>query len=210
MSFNFEWTLEKTKELLPKVANAEDWHNALTEVLPQYEISTLNRAAAFIAQTAHESGGYTTLQENLNYSAQGLRNIFGKYFANDEIAAQYQRQPEKIANRVYANRMGNGDEASGEGFKYRGRGLIQLTGKANYTQCSKDMFDDNTLVENPDILLDPLYALHSACWFWNKNNLNALADAQDMKTLTKRINGGDIGLQDRINHYNHALHVLSS
>ena len=208
MSFDFEWTLDKTKHLIPKASNVEQWHDALVEVLPQYEINTVGRVAAFMAQTAHESGGYTLLQENLNYGAQGLRNIFGKYFADEVTAKLYERQPEKIANRVYSNRMGNGTEASGDGWKYRGRGLIQLTGRANYTQCSKDMFDDTTLVDNPDILLDPMYAIHSACWFWNKNGLNAYADSQDIKTMTKRINGGDIGLADRINHYNHAIEIL--
>lgn len=208
MSFDFEWTLEKTQQLIPRANGIEQWHDALVEILPQYEINDVARVAAFMAQTAHESGGYTLVEENLNYGAKGLRGIFGKYFPDDATAAAYERQPEKIANRVYSNRMGNGDEASGEGWKYRGRGLIQLTGKANYTACSKDMFDDNTLVDNPDILLDPTYAIHSACWFWNKNGLNALADAQDIKTMTKKINGGFIGLEDRIHHYNHAVEVL--
>lgn len=207
MSFDFEWTQEKTQQILPNV-DAAQWHDALLEILPQYEINDIARVAAFLAQTAHESGGYTALQENLNYGAKGLRGIFGKYFPTDELAAAYERQPEKIANRVYANRMGNGDEASGEGWKYRGRGLIQLTGKSNYTQCSQDMFSDTTLVDNPDVLLDPFYAIHSACWFWNKNGLNTQADAQDIKTMTKKINGGFIGLEDRIHHYNHAIDIL--
>lgn len=208
MSFKFDWTLDKTKKILTQADNVAVWHDAIVEALPQYEITTIERAAAFMAQTAHESGQYKVLHENLNYSADGLRRIFGKYFTDDATASAYERKPEKIANRVYANRMGNGDEASGDGYKYRGRGLIQLTGKSNYAQCSKDMFGDDTLLTNPDTLLDPLYAIHSACWFWNKNNLNAIADAGDMKLLTKRINGGDIGLEDRIKHYKHALEVL--
>ena len=124
-------TEDVTKQLLPKVKNLEDWHEQLLEVLPQYEIDTPNRVAAFIAQCGHESAGFTVLQENLNYSADGLKKIFGKYFPTAELAKQYARKPEMIANRVYGNRMGNGDEDSGDGYKYRGRGIIQITGKNN-------------------------------------------------------------------------------
>lgn len=207
-SFDFNFTEEHLKHLLPKVKNISEWYTAIVETLPQYDIYDIGRVAAFIAQCAHESGGFTLVQENLNYSADGLQKIFGKYFPNHEIAAQYARQPEKIANRVYSNRMGNGDEASGDGWKYRGRGLIQLTGKSNYTRCSEAFFDDHTLLDNPDILLQPYYALNSACWFWNANNLNELADTQDLKMMTKKINGGFIGLEDRIAHYNHAVDIL--
>lgn len=209
MSFQFDFTVEKLQQLIPKaIGGVEVWHAGLVEILPQYEINNVARVAAFIAQTAHESGGYTLLEENLNYGAKGLRGIFGKYFPTDEMAAAYERQPQKIANRVYSSRMGNGDEASGEGWKFRGRGLIQLTGKSNYTQCSQDMFSDSTLVDNPDVLLDPFYAIHSGCWFWTKNSLNVQADAQDIKMMTKKINGGFIGLEDRIHHYNHAIEIL--
>jgi putative chitinase len=203
-------TEDVTKQLLPKVKNLQEWYEQLLEVLPQYEIDTPNRVAAFIAQCGHESAGFTVLQENLNYSADGLKKIFGKYFPTAELAKQYARKPEMIANRVYGNRMGNGDEDSGDGYKYRGRGIVQITGKNNYSKCSIALFEDEAhLLENPDLLLEPHYAIHSACWFWNASHLNALADSGDIKTMTKRINGGYIGLEDRLAHYNHALEVLA-
>lgn len=208
--FDFYFTEEQLHHLIPRVKNLNEWYTSLYEILPQYDIYDIARVAAFIAQCAHESGGFTTLQENLNYSADGLRKIFPKYFPTTEIAQQYHRQPEKIANRVYANRMGNGNEQSGEGWKFRGRGLIQLTGKSNYTRCSQSMFGDSTLIESPDVLTQPYYAIHSACWFWTSNGLNELADAQDLKMMTKKINGGFIGLDDRVKHYNHALEILQS
>jgi putative chitinase len=207
-SFDFNFTETQLQQLLPKVKNISEWYAAIVETLPQYDINDIGRVAAFIAQCAHESGGFTLVQENLNYSADGLQKIFGKYFDDAEIAAQYARQPEKIANRVYANRMGNGDEASGDGWKFRGRGLIQLTGQSNYKKCSEAFFNDHTLLENPDLLLQPYYALNSACWFWNENSLNTFADNQDLKLMTKKINGGFIGLEDRIAHYNHAVDIL--
>ena len=205
-------TTQQFAEMFPKNKDAQAWTDALNEILPDYDINTPKRVAAFLAQCGHESGGFTTLTENLNYGATGLKGIFGKYFKDDATANAYQRQPQKIANKVYANRMGNGDEASGEGWKYRGRGPIQLTGKANYTQFANDMFEDpETVLDNPDVVaLDKETALTSAVWFWNKNKLNALADIGDIKTMTKKINGGYIGLDDRIKHYDHALHVLGA
>lgn len=208
--FDFYFTEEQLQHLIPKAKNISEWYTSMYEILPQYDIYDIARVAAFIAQCAHESGGFTTLSENLNYSWQGLRKVFPKYFPDDATAQAYNRQPEKIANRVYANRMGNGSEASGEGYKFRGRGLIQLTGKSNYQRCSMSMFEDNTLVDNPDVLTQPYYALHSACWFWNANRLNELADVQDIKMMTKKINGGFIGLEDRVKHYNHAIEILQS
>lgn len=206
--FDFEFTQDQLQKILPKVKNANDWYKAMLDALPQYEINTVERVSAFIAQCAHESGGFTILQENLNYSAKGLVGTFHKYFSDEGVAKPYERQPEKIANRVYANRMGNGDEHSGEGWKYRGRGLIQLTGKDNYKRFSHAAFDDDTILDNPDLLTDPYYALHSACWFWNDKMLNDYADTQDLVTMTKKINGGTIGLDDRIHHYNHVVEVL--
>lgn len=206
--FDFDFTVEKLHDIIPKVKNVEEWYDSMCESLPQYGINDIARVAAFIAQCAHESGGFTMLQENLNYSAKGLVGTFKKYFPDEAVAKPYERKPEKIANKVYANRMGNGDEASGEGWKFRGRGLIQLTGKSNYTKCSQAFFDDLTLLDQPEILIQPYYALNSACWFWNANKLNDLADAQDIKMMTKKINGGFIGLEDRIHHYNHAVDVL--
>lgn len=210
MSFDFDFTVDHVRALLPRVKNHDEWYDSMVDALPQYHISDVARVAAFIAQCSHESAGFTALSENLNYSADGLRKIFPKYFPSPEIAQQYHRQPEKIANRVYGGRMGNGPESSGEGYKFRGRGLIQLTGKDNYRRCSQFLFEDETLLEQPDVLAQPYYALHSACWFWYANKLNSLADAQDIRMMTKRINGGFIGLDDRIKHYNHALEVLQT
>mgnify|MGYP000601142450 FL=1 len=203
------FTEDAVHHLIPKVKNFEEWYSNLINILPEYDIDTPKRVAAFMAQCGHESGGFTLMQENLNYSAKGLRGTFGKYFPNDEVAKLYERRPEMIANRVYANRMGNGDEASGEGWYFRGRGIVQITGKNNYTKCSQSLFESNVLVENPDLLLETEYAIHSACWFWSAARLNELADIGDIKTMTKRINGGFIGLEDRINHYNHAIEILT-
>jgi putative chitinase len=204
-----ELTLNQLRQLLPKNPYVENWHHALTQLLPDYGIDTPKRIAAFIAQCAHESGGFTTLKENLNYRAPTLRKIFPKYFPTDELANEYASKPNKqeaIANKVYASRMGNGDESSGDGWRYCGRGLIQLTGKNNY-QAFADSIE--TPVEDvPAYLATFEGACQSACWFWETNNLNQWADKGDILTLTKRINGGTIGLEDRIKHYEHALHVL--
>lgn len=212
MALPFEFTADTFRELFPKNKEPQVWADAINEILPDYDINTPKRVAAFLAQCGHESAGFTALSENLNYGAAGLRGIFGKYFPDDATANAYARQPEKIANKIYANRMGNGDTASGEGYRFRGRGPIQLTGKANYTAFANDMFEDpETVLNNPDVVaLDKETALTSAVWFWNKNKLNALADVGDIKTMTKKINGGYIGLEDRIKHYDHALHVLGA
>ena len=205
-------TVEQFKELFPKNKNPEEWTEAINDILPDFEINTPKRVAAFLAQCGHESAGFSVLKENLNYSADGLNNIFPKYFKNaGRDANQYARQPEKIANVVYANRMGNGDEASGDGWRYRGRGPIQLTGKDNYRAFANDYFEDpQTLLDDPDLLIDHIpTSLLAAVWFWQKNKLNVQADAGDIKTMTKKINGGFIGLEDRIKHYEHALHVLA-
>jgi putative chitinase len=165
--------------------------------------------AAFIAQCAHESAGFRVLQENLNYRWTTLRKIFPKYFPTDELAKDYASRPNKqeaIANKVYANRMGNGPEESGDGFRYRGRGLIQLTGKENYRWFAASL--EITPEEASEYLMTFEGAAQSACWFWETNGLNKWADTGDIKTLTRRINGGYIGLEDRIKHYEHALHVL--
>jgi putative chitinase len=203
------FTEDAVRQLIPKVKNFDEWYNNLLNTLPEYDIDTSARVAAFMAQCGHESGGFTIMQENLNYSAKGLVGTFKKYFPTEAVAKPYERRPEMIANRVYANRMGNGDEASGEGWYFRGRGIVQITGKNNYTKCSQSLFESNVLVENPDLLLEVEYAIHSACWFWSAARLNELADIGDIKTMTKRINGGFIGLEDRINHYNHAIEILT-
>jgi len=206
MSFTFEFTKAQLKEMLPRNPYIDQWYKALNEILPVYEINTPQRVAAFLAQCAHESGNFVFLKENLNYKAASLRKVFPKYFPDDAIAAEYANKPEKIANRVYANRMGNSDEASGDGFRYLGRGLIQLTGKNNYTFFAASI--DTPLEEIPEYLQTFEGAVQSACFFWEQNKLNQWADSGDILTLTKRINGGTIGLEDRIKHYNHALHIF--
>lgn len=171
--------------------NLNDKYKSL---LNSYHVNTPLRIAHFMAQIEHESG-LKPISENLNYSAKGLGTTFKKYFPTVELANAYQRQPQKIANKVYANRMGNGNEASGEGWKYRGRGFIQLTGKDNYLILSKDARID--CFENPDLLLEEANAMIAALWFWNKNKLNDLADLDNIETITKRINGGFNGLPHR-------------
>jgi putative chitinase len=186
----------------------DHWTEALNKILPDYGIDTPQRVAAFVAQAAHESGNFTALHENLNYRAVTLRKVFPKYFPTDEMAAQYAQQPERIANRVYANRMGNGPEESGDGFRYCGRGLIQLTGQQNYQNFADSI--ETPLEQIPDFLQTFEGAVQSACWFWENNNLNQYADTDDILTMTKRINGGTIGLEDRKKHYEHAKHVFGA
>ena len=195
MSFTFDFKKEQLKEMIPKNPYVDQWFEAIYEILPEYEITTPQRVAAFLAQCAHESGGFVFLKENLNYKAASLRRVFPKYFPDDAIAAQYAGKGEMIANRVYANRMGNGDEASGDGFRYCGRGLIQLTGKNNYTFFAGSL--DIPVEEASEYLQTFEGAVQSACFFWEQNKLNQWADAGDILTLTKRINGGNIGLADR-------------
>ena len=204
-------TLSQLKQLLPKNPYVEHWHHALFQLLPDYDINTPNRIAAFVAQCAHESGNFMVLKENLNYKAATLRKIFPKYFPNDQIAQEYASKPNKqvaIASKVYANRMGNGDEASQEGYKFCGRGLIQLTGRSNYQAFADSL--EMSIDDVPEYLQTFEGAAQSACWFWETNKLNQWADAGDILTLTKRINGGTIGLEDRKKHYDHALHVLGA
>ena len=204
-------TAEQFHHLFPRAQDPQGWVDSMNNVFPNYELDSPKRIAAFLAQCGHESGGWTVFEENLNYSAKGLMGIFKKYFPDEATATAYQRQPEKIANKVYANRMGNGPESSGDGWKYRGRGPIQLTGKDNYRAFAKEMFDDwENLFNNPDwVNADRDFALMSAIWFWNKNKLNREADAGDLKTMTRKINGGYIGLEDRIHHYEDAIKLLT-
>ena len=206
MSFTFNFTKSQMKEMIPRNPYVSQWYDAVSSILPEYEINTPQRVAAFLAQCAHESGGFIFLKENLNYKAPSLRKVFPKYFQDDATAAAYANKPEKIANRVYANRMGNGDESSGDGWRYCGRGLIQLTGKDNYTFFAASL--DIPVEEAAEYLQTFEGAVQSACFFWEQNNLNQWADKGDILTLTKRINGGTIGLEDRIKHYEHALHIF--
>lgn len=188
---------EQMKTIIPRLnwGKAEPYIPYMTSVLPNFDINIPLRKAHFLAQLAHESGGLKYASENLNYSANALRSVFGKYFKTTEIAEAYARKPEKIANRVYADRMANGNETSGDGWKYRGRGLIQLTGKYNYQSFAKDHGID--CVHNPDLILDPEIALTAACWYWKKRKINTYADADDLHMVTKRVNGGHHGILDR-------------
>ena len=188
--------------------------DAVIQMIPdtaaKFQINTPLRLAHFLAQCGHESGGFRVTQENLNYSAKGLAGIFKKYFPTEAAATPYARQPQKIASKVYANRMGNGTEASGDGYKFRGRGYIQLTGKDNYTAFGKSIGEDMTA--NPDVVASK-YALLSAAWFFSKNGLHKMADegASDLVVtkITKRVNGGTIGLPDRIKHFKEYYHLLA-
>jgi putative chitinase len=201
---------ELLEKFLPNNDEIDDWHSAINAILPKYDINNHNRIAAFLAQTAHESAEFTALKENLNYSAEGLAKTWPKRFSVSKrpnaLAKSIERNPELIANNVYSDRMGNGPAASGDGFKYRGRGLIQLTGKDNYTRFSKSI--NMSLDEVVKYLETKEGAVESACWFWANNNLNTLADKKDITSLTKRINGGTVGLDDRIRKYNKVLALL--
>jgi putative chitinase len=213
-----------------KQATAEKWVDAVTNACAEFGIDTPQRIAGFLSQCAHESGGFERLQENLNYGAEGMAGIWPTRFAVQEpdpkrpgktkpkkdangknipnrFALALHRKPEMIANVVYSSRMGNGPTESGEGWLYRGRGLKQLTGKDNYHACSAGLSVD--LVANPDFLLEPVYAARSAAWFWTANKCNVFADAGDIEGLTKRINGGLIGIEDRKKRYASAVHSLS-
>jgi putative chitinase len=185
---------------------ADKWVPWLNMTMLKYDINTLQRQAMFLAQLAHESGNFKYVSENLNYSAEALRRVFKKYFPTDDLALMYARQPEKIANRVYANRMGNGEESSGDGWKYRGRGLIQLTGKDNYAAFSLKA-NNNALLE-PDLVAQPELAAESAGWFWDTNDLNKWSDTGDVRAATRKINGGFNGLADREAKYNKLIILL--
>jgi putative chitinase len=193
-----------TYDQLDKLGIDLKWLAPLEETFAKYDISTPQRQAAFIGQCAHESGNFKTLQENLNYSAEGLMKTWPSRFPTKEIADQYARNPAKIAGKVYNGRLGNTSEE--EAAKYLGRGLIQLTGKENYANCGSGIGID--LLSDLALLLEPRYATLSAGWFWNKKGLNALADASDIETMTKRINGGLIGLDDRKAKIAKALSIL--
>ena len=210
-------TLAQFKKFAPNTKYAQQWYDTLfgaqsefggKSLLDEYQINTPKRVAAFLAQCGHESGGFVFVTENLNYSASGLMRVFPKYFPTQELAKQYERNPRKIASRVYANRMGNGDEASAEGFAYRGRGILQLTGKDNYFWFGASL--DLTPQQASEYLETFEGAAQSACWFWETNKLNKFVDGNDFKGLTRAINGGYIGLADREHHYEIALAMLDT
>ena len=209
MSFEFDFTKEHLQEIIS--ADADDWYDALVDILPKYGITTERRVAHFLSQCAHESGGFKRLEENLNYSAKALRAVFGRYFGDSpkRDADEYHRQPEMIANYVYMDefrkyKMGNTEE--GDGWRFRGRGLKQLTGRENYTRFGESV--DMSAEEAAEYVATPAGAVESACWYWDSRNLNDIADGDDVKAMTKKINGGTIGLEDRQNRYVHALKVL--
>ena len=197
--------LDKLKGHIPDSVIAQ-----IPGVMEKFEINSPLRLAHFLAQCGHESGGFKLVQENLNYGAKGLMGIFKKYFPDEATALAYERKPEKIANVVYASRMGNGDKTSGDGYKFRGRGFIQLTGKDNYVAFGKSISED--LSATPDLVATK-YPLASAAWFFNKNGLHKLADggATDavVTSITKRVNGGTIGLPDRIKHFKEYYALLA-
>jgi putative chitinase len=203
---DFILTKEQLAQLIPGNPYVDYWHSAMERCLPDYDINTPQRVAAFMAQCGHESGNFKFLKENLKYRAASLTKVWPKYFPNMDIANQYAGNEEKIANRAYAGRMGNGPEESGDGWRFCGRGLIQLTGRNNYQNFADSIETD--INDIPAYLATFEGAVQSACWFWETNKLNQWADKGDMLTLTKRINGGTLGLDDRIKHYQHALHVM--
>ena len=208
MSFNFNFTKEQLGKIFPNNKNIDELFAALSSELPKYDITSVERVAGFLAQCGHESAGFTVKKENLNYSADGLLKVFPKYFKTQADANAYARQPAKIANRVYGNRMGNGPESSGEGFKFCGRGYIQLTGKSNYSAFAKSI---NKSLDEAIAYLETINgAVESACWFWKTNNINRFCDANDIVGMTKAINGGTNGLQDRTDYFVKAKSIIQS
>jgi len=201
-----KFTKDNLNTIVPGNKYIEHWFETLNMIFPDYEITTGLRIAAFLAQTSHESMGFKVIKENLNYRAETLRKVFPKYFPNAELAAQYAHNQPAIANRVYANRMGNGPENSGDGFAYCGRGLIQLTGKTNYTRFAESI--DIPLKDTTEYLGTFSGAVQSACWFWETNKLNVLADKSDIVGISKIVNGGTNGLTERVKIYQNALRIL--
>ena len=195
-------------EQLQKLHIGIEWVPALNETFARWGIATPRQQAAFIGQCGHECGNFRILEENLNYKAATLMKLWPKRFPNMVVAAEYAGKPQRIANKVYADRMGNRDEASGDGFRFRGRGCIQLTGHSNYFHASKALGVD--FVMNPDLVSTPKYAALTAGWFWSTHGCNELAEAANWTALTKKINGGTIGLNDRISHTVHAMAVIDT
>lgn len=196
-------------QMLPRNKDIGHLLEIFNDLFPKYEITNTNRVAGFLAQCGHESADFTVLKENLNYSSEGLNKVFPKYFKNAGRNAQdYHRQPEKIANIVYANRMGNGDISSGDGWKYRGRGAIQITGKDNYTRFANYI---GLSLDETVVYIETLRgAIESACWFWKANKINDTCDNDDIVLMTKKINGGTNGLEERKKHYNLNKKILSN
>ena len=208
MSFDFNFTADQLSQCVPANNAISDLFQALSDVLPNYEITNVERVAGFLSQCGHECRDFTSLRENLNYSAERLHQVFPKLFPTVESAQPYDHSPEKIGNKIYANRLGNGDEASGDGYMYRGRGAIQLTGYVNYKAFADAI---GKTIDDTVAYCETLEgAVESACWFWKTHGLNALADAKDVLGMTKRINGGTLGLDDRTARFQRALTALGS
>ena len=207
-NWSFDFTPEKLAQCSARNTDPTALFNALSAVLPRYEINTVDRVAAFLAQCGHESADFTVLHENLNYSAKGLHATWPTRFISEDAAVPYNRNPEAIANKVYSSRLGNGDEASGDGWLYRGRGAIQLTGKANYKTFAESI--GRTLEDTVAYTETLEGAVESAAFFWNLNNLNTLADERNITAMTKKINGGTLGLEERKAHMIHNLEVLTA
>jgi putative chitinase len=205
MSFNFDFSLEKLSRVVPN-PYIEHWYEVFCQVLPDYDITTLNRVCSFIAQTAHESGNFRIIRENLNYRPETLVRQWPSHFPDMATAQRYAHNPQAIANRAYANKMGNGDEASGDGWRFCGRGLIQLTGRDNYQGFADSIETD--INEIPDYLATFEGSVQGACWFWELRDLNPLADVENIVAITERINGGHIGLEERIKNYKLAMQVF--
>lgn len=200
-NFTFDFSLDKFKLIL-KNPEEDLWYNSLIKILPEFEINTPLRVNHFLSQVCHESCDFIALKENMNYSAEGLNKVFPKRFPTIQSAKHLHRQPEKIANSIYSNRMGNGDEKSGDGWRYIGRGIIHITGRSNYMECSNALFGDNRLIMTPELICDDKdVCIKTACWFWDKHNLNSYADKDDIISITKKINGGTNGLDDRKSRY---------
>ena len=207
-NWSFDFTPEKLAQCSARNTDPAALFDALSAVLPRYEINTVDRVAAFLAQCGHESADFTVLRENLNYSAKGLHATWPTRFISEDAAVPYNRNPEAIANKVYSSRLGNGDEASGDGWLYRGRGAIQLTGKANYKTFAESI--GRTLEDTVAYTETLEGAVESAAFFWNLNNLNTLADERNITAMTKKINGGTLGLEERKAHMIHNLEVLTA
>jgi putative chitinase len=207
MTFQFDFRADQVHQILQGNPNSQQWYTALCDQLPKYDVVTVARVAMFMAQCGHESAGFTALKENLNYQAHALSATWPKRFPPD-VAAQCAHNPEAIANRAYCDRMGNGSEESGDGWNFHGRGLIQLTGRANYEKFArmigKGLEDTVSYCETPD------GAVESACFFWREENLNPHCDAGDVERVTRIINGGTLGIEDRTARYHHACQVLAS
>jgi len=208
MTFQFNFTQDQLQQFLPNNQHVPHWYEALSKVLPDYDITTVQRVASFLGETYVESAGYTAIQENLNYRPETLMKTWPSHFPTMDIANQYGHHPEQIANRAYAGRMGNGPEESGDGWKFCGRGLIQLTGRANYQAFADSI--STPIDQLPDFLQTFEGCVQSACWFWEANNLNQYADQGAIDHESRIVNGGTLGLQERRAAYERALQILQS